>query len=815
MVIAISKPRSTIGLHTREDGTQLGMISRFTLLGLLLLAVPGLALPGPGSPDRQVEGTVKDTTGAVISGAEVVLQGTGFSLRRMTGGAGEFGFEHVPEESGTLVVRAAGFERLEQAWRSDPAAARLQIVLRPAAVTQQLTITATRTPMRIVDSPTSVVVFSPDDLSSAAALSLDGVLRQAPGFSLFRRTDSRTANPTAQGVSLRGLGASGASRALVISGDNPQNDPFGGWVYWDRIPHAAIDSVDIGVGGASPLYGSQALGGVINIIRRPIDQRSLTLYSSYGNERTPDASLFASETHGPWAGAVDAELFRTDGYIPVPLALRGKVDSFASSEYATGDLTLQRKLGDAGRVFLRGSSFGESRNNGTLLQNNRTTIREIDLGGDWRSDTLGQFSAVGYVGREVFNQTFSSISSVSANRDTETLTRVQRVPAQEVGISAQWSRALGRRQNLVAGVEAHEFRGESDELAMLKLPNGTYVATTAVDSGGRQHNVGVFGEDIIRLSSRWLLTPMARVDHWSNFEAFSSTQPLRPTPGAVVRTPLAERSETFFSPRLSTLYRLTSKLSLTGSAYRSFRAPTLNELYRSFRVGNIVTQANDQLVAERLTGGEGGGIVTGFNQRLMVRGNFFWAEITRPIENVTVGALPNPGCLLPGATPCTLITRKRENLGRTRSRGLEVEAEAHVNSALTLSGGLQYADAVVVSFPSATTIALQSLQGLQIPQVPRHAFTFQARYCKPRWILLGVQGRFVGVQFDDDLNAFLLRRYFTLDLMASHPLTSGLEVFVAAENLLNQRYDIGRTPVLSVGPPILVRTGLRLRLGAR
>ncbi len=783
------------------------MISRFTLLGLLLLTVPGIALPGPGSPDRQVEGTVKDTTGAVISGAEVVWRGTGFSLRRITGDAGEFGFEHVPEESGTLVVRAAGFERFEQAWRSDPAAARLQIVLRPAAVTQQLTITATRTPMRIVDSPTSVVVLSPDDLSSAAALSLDGVLRQAPGFSLFRRTDSRTANPTAQGVSLRGLGASGASRALVISGDNPQNDPFGGWVYWDRIPHAAIDSVDISAGGASPLYGSEALGGVINIIRRPIDQRSLTLYSSYGNERAPNASLFASETHGPWAGAVDAELFRTDGYIPVPLALRGKADSFASSEYATGDLTLQRKLGDAGRVFLRGSSFGESRNNGTPLQNNRTTIREIDLGGDWRSDTLGQFSALGYVGREVFNQTFSS---VSANRNTETLTRVQRVPAQEVGISAQWSRALDRRQNLVAGVEAHEFRGESDELAI----SGN-VATTAVDNGGRQRNVGVFGEDIIRLSSRWLLTPIARVDHWSNFEAFSSTQPLLPTPGAVVRTALAERSETFFSPRLSTLYRLTSKLSLTGSAYRSFRAPTLNELYRSFRVGNVLTQATNQLLAERLTGGEGGVIVTGFNQRLMVRGNFFWAEITRPIENVTVGALPNPGCLLPGAPPCTLITRQRENLGRTRSRGLEVEAEAHVNSSLTLSGGLQYADAVVVSFPSATAIALQSLQGLEIPQVPRHAFTFQARYFKPRWILLGVQGRFVGVQFDDDLNDFLLRRYFTLDLMASHPLTSGLEVFVASENLLNQRYDIGRTPVLSVGPPILVRAGLRLHLGGR
>jgi outer membrane receptor protein involved in Fe transport len=470
-------------------------------------------------------------------------------------------------------------------------------------------------------------------------------------------------------------------------------------------------------------------------------------------------------------------------------------------------LTVKRELSDRGRVFLRGSSFGESRNNGTVLQDNRTTIRELELGSEWKSDSIGQVSAVGYVGRQFLNQTFSS---VSLDRNTEILTRVQRVPAQEVGMNAQWTRALGVHQTLVAGAEAHEVHGESDELAISKN-----IATTAVDNGGRQHNVGVFGEDIIKVTSRWLLTPIARVDHWTNFDAFSSSQPLLPAPGAVTRTPLPERSETFFSPRLGSLYRLTSKVSLTGSAYRSFRAPTLNELYRSFRVGNVLTQANNQLLAERLTSGEGGVIVTGFNQRLMVRGNFFWAEITRPIENVTVAALPNPGCLLPGALPCTLITRQRENLGRTRSRGLEVEAEAHLNSSLTLSGGLQYADAMVVSFPSATAIALQSLQGLQIPQVPRHAFTFQARYFKPRWILLGVQARLVGVQFDDDLNDFLLRRYFTMDLMASYPLTPALDVFVAADNLLNQRYDIARTPVLNVAPPILARIGLRLNLGSR
>ena len=781
-------------------------MSRTLALLLMVLSVCWVSAQDTGQGNSRLEGTVRDTSGAVIRGAEVQLRSGPASSTRETGADGVFVFEGLPFLAGTILVRADGFEPLQQPWRARGPVTRIELVLRPASVTDQVTVTAARTPTRVLDSPTTVVVVSSQDLLSAGTVALDDTLREVPGFSLFRRSGSRTANPTSQGVSLRGLGASGASRALVVSGDSPQNDPFGGWVYWDRIPHAAIEAVEISAGGASPLYGSEALGGVVNIIRRPVDRPALTLYSSYGNERTPDVSLFGSENHGPWAGAVDAELFHTDGYIPVPLGLRGTADSFASSEYVTGDLTVERKLSDRGRVFLRGSSFGESRNNGTVLQDNRTTIRELELGGDWKSDSIGQVSGVGYVGRQFLNQTFSS---VSLDRNTETLTRAQRVPAQAVGMNAQWTRALGVHQTLVAGAEAHEVHGETDELAISKN-----VAMTAVDNGGRQHNVGVFGEDIIKVTSRWLLTPIARVDHWRNFDAFSSSQPLLPAPGAVTRTPLPERSETFFSPRLGSLYRLTSKVSLTASAYRSFRAPTLNELYRSFRQGNNFTEANNQLVAERLTGVEGGVTVTGFNQLLLVRGNFFWADVTRPVANATVSATPT-GCLDPGSTvTCTLITRERENLGRTHAPGLEVEAEARLNSELTLSGGFQFVDATVVSFPTATIAALQSLQGLEIPQVPRHVLTVQARYFRPHWIVLGVQGRFVGQQYDDDLNKFPLRRFFTMDLLASHPLTPALDVFFAADNLLNQRYDIAQNP-LNVAPPILARVGLRLNLGSR
>ncbi|HEU5335890.1 MAG TPA: TonB-dependent receptor, partial [Terriglobales bacterium] len=169
----------------------------------------------------------------------------------------------------------------------------------------------------------------------------------------------------------------------------------------------------------------------------------------------------------------------------------------------------------------------------------------------------------------------------------------------------------------------------------------------------------------------------------------------------------------------------------------------------------------------------------------------------RPIANVTLNVTPE------------LITRQRRNLGRARSRGMELEADERLTNAVTLSGSYEYTDATVVSFP-----ADPALDGLWIPQVPHHEFTVQARYVKP-FILVGVQGRYVGAQFDDDRNLLPLAHFFTLDATVSHPLRPGVEVFLAGENLLNQQYQIGRTPVLTVGPPLLARVGLKLDFGGR
>ena len=782
---------STHSSFSFGDKVPLRLTKTLILCALILcrffIHAPADAVAQVSSNLLHITGIVIDSNGSTIDGATVSLTRNHQSVKTTTtDNEGRFEFTTLDTTKLLLEVNSVGFESAK-IQLSLQTTFPLRIVLTPQSLSAEVTVAATRTTTRLDETAASVVVLNSSDLNTTAAATLDDTLRQVAGFSLFRRSGSRTANPTSQGVSLRATGASGASRALVLADGVPLNDPFGGWVYWDRVPRESIGEVEVLLGGSSHLYGSAALGGVIDVGTRTLNNNTISLAASYGNETTPNASLFAAGTRDGWAGSVAAETFRTDGYVLVPEAERGLIDTPAGTRDAVINLRGEKRFSEALKFFGTGSFFGESRKNGTPLQINRTHLRQFVFGGEWQSVIVGSFAARAYGGTQTYDQNFTAIS---ADRNSETLIRVQRVPAQVFGASAQWSKVVGRKQTLVAGFEGREVRGASDEIAYV---NGR--ATSLVGAGGRERTEGVYLEDLVRFGSRFFLNLGGRFDHWRNFAASSATRPITaPSPTNVIRFP--DRTETAFSPHGSIVYRLNDRVSLTGSMSRAFRAPTLNELYRSFRVGNVLTLANENLRAERLTGGEAGLRATSENQRIAVRGTFFWNDITRPVANVTLITTP------------ALITRRRQNLGRTRSRGIELQFDGTLNRMWNVSASYLFADATVVEFPANT-----SLQGLRLPQVPRHQFTFQARYVNPSIVTVGLQARASSSQFDDDQNLFRLGSYFTLDALVSKRLTHRLEVFAAIENVFNQRYEVGKTPVTTLGPPILVRGGIRVQLG--
>jgi outer membrane receptor protein involved in Fe transport len=690
---------------------------------------------------------------------------------------GTFSFEAAGD--GRLLVTAPGFADAEGHW-SAAATEPLTVVLRPSRQ-EEVTVTASRIATRLGDTAERVVVLGRTDVAASAALTLDDTLRQVPGFTLFRRSGSRVANPTSQGASLRGVGPSGASRTLVLLDGVPLNDAFGGWVYWSRVARAAIERVEVLEGGASDLYGSAAIGGVVQALRRT-DEAALALDASLGSGDTAVGSAFAAGRSGPWGARASGEAFTTAGYLQVTEDERGPVDVAAGAAHLSGSLEVSRRLSPSATAFVQASLLGESRENGTPLQTNDTDFQQASGGADW-SGRAGAVSLRAWYGTQSYHQTFSAVSD---DRTGETLTRRQRVPSKAGGLTVQWSRAAGARHVLVAGAEGRFVRGRSDESVFVA---GT--ATALASAGGRQRTWALFAADRFSLGRRARLTLGARVDRWWEEDGSESTTPFATSVTSTTRYP--DRAETAVSPRLSALVFATRSLSLTAAGYGAFRAPTLNELYRGFRLGSTLTLANPELVEERLWGGEAGASWHTRGDSLRLRAVAFLGRISDPVANVTRLTTPQ------------LITRQRQNLGRILARGVELEAEGRHGARLVGSIGYAFVDSVVESFAASP-----SLEGNAVPQVARHQATLQVRYSHPRLVDLALQGRTASRQFEDDLNRLVLPGYFTLDAQVSRRLGKAATVFVALENLTGARYAVGLTPVRTLGPPFLARAGIRM-----
>jgi outer membrane receptor protein involved in Fe transport len=699
---------------------------------------------------------------------------------------GGFSCEVLLNENFTLEIRAEGFSILRQTFTAGQEfTEKRRFTLSPAALSEEVVVTANRTATRLSETAAAVTTLARGEIAVSAAPTVDDQLRQVAGFTLFRRTGSRYANPTAQGVSLRGVGASGASRSLVLFDGVPLNDVFGGWVQWNRVAPVAVERIEVMRGGASHLYGSDSLSGAVNILPRRVTDELIVSGEIYGGtQKTFSGSMFSGFTKNGWSADLSAAHFQTRGYIPIDESERGPIDSFTGSRNANFSGRIARKLFERTDVFFKASYFDESRTNGTPAQINRTHLREFVLGGSSRIRSSAfkfrepAFEWRIFGGTQGYDQTFSA---VSADRRSESLTRAQYVPAQNLGFSGQISGVLFEDQTLVFGFEGREVRGASDEVGF----SGGRAASVS-GAGGRERSFGLFFQDLARPGSRLVVSGSLRYDRWKNYRAFDFVRTL--SNGQTAGGVFPDRSETAFSPQASALYQISEKFSVFALVSKSFRAPTLNELYRSFRVGNVVTAANENLKAERALNFEAGASFSA--KDLFLRGNFFYTRIDDAVANVTLASAPD------------LITRQRQNAGQTRAGGIELEAEKRFRE-FVFSAGYLLTDSRVTRFPSNA-----ELENLFVPQTARHQFTFQTRYARAGWTL-AFQGRASSAQFDDDLNTLRLEPFFQMDAFAARRLKENWQIFGAVENVFNSRYSTGKTPVRSVSAPPAFRLGVR------
>lgn len=686
-----------------------------------------------------------------------------------------------------------------------------------------MVVTAARTAEPPEQVPFAVTVLDGDRLRASPASTADGALRSVPGFALFRRSDSFSANPTAQGVSLRGLGPSGASRALVLLDGVPLNDPFGGWVAWSKVPRESLAGAEIVRGGGATAWGNAALGGIVQLLTlgptgNPSGDESVPSFpaapgtsnplgclsrstrgrfaAAYGGFATRSAEVAVTRPLGPGSLQLLGRDFRTAGFPLVAPEDRGAIDQAAASEHRWFAGRWHQTLASNLQLTATARTYREERNNGTPYQRNSSREDFVSAALAGRSDPAFAWDAVAYAQDQRFASTFSS---VNAARTAETPASDQfAVPATAFGAAwtGAWKSAGDTRTS--AGLDWRRVRGETREHFLFSAGNFNRERL----AGGTQEAAGLFTLHERAVASDLRATLGGRLDFWRE-RAGHRRETERATGNALRADAYAGRDGVEFSPSAGLVWQPSAGWRVRAAAQHSFRRPTLNELYRPFRVGSVITEANAALETERATSAELGAEYT--KDTLTLGAAVFRSDLRDAVGNVTLYRGPGTFPIV-GFVPAGGLGRQRLNLDRTRVQGFELSARWTPRATLALTADYLHNDATV----RAATVA-PGLVGKRLAQAPRHTAVFGASWQPLKALTLTPRARFLGRQFEDDENQLRLGAALVVDLGVSYRFTDRLELHVNAENLTDERIETGRSTdgLVNTGSPRLVLGGVR------
>lgn len=646
-------------------------------------------------------------------------------------------------------------------------------------------VEAPRLPPSPADRAFAIVTVGGEAMATAPRL--DEALTATPGVQMFRRTSSQASNPTTQGISVRSIAGSGASRALVTLDGAPQNDPFGGWVLWSGLPPISIEQARVVRGAGAGPYGAGALTGVIELSERTRAPRGGE-YEIYAGERGLAGGAAAFATGDVFITAASEQ---SDGWTPVR-ARAGAADRPLYFAASSASVRYSPEW-DGRQASLRLSGYGEKRGAGLAGAESRAVgaalsaaVAEADPQGGWRLQAWARHS-------DFENRS----AAVAAGRGSTTPANEQyATPAWGYGLNAAYRREqAGGGWEL--GLDARAFTGETRE--KFRFMAGTF--TRERIAGGDQTVAGIYGEGH-RTLGPWLLAGGLRIDRWASFGG-ARTERDTTTGALTLDNRPRDRDGWVPTARAGLRYEAWPDGYLRTAAYAGFRPATLNELHRPFRVGNDITEANPDLEPEKLYGLEAG---IGGEGELAWDVTVFGNRLEGAIANVTIGA--GPGTFpVAGFVPAGGVLRQRQNAGDVDAYGIEAQARRSWDTlSLSLSGA--YTRAEVDGGAQAP-----QLTGLRPAQTPRVMVTGEAVWRPLDPLSLRAVVRYEGVRFDDDLNSRKLEAGTEVSLRADWTLNRGVTLYAAAENLFDAGIETAQTAdgVESFDAPRTLRVGLILR----
>lgn len=591
------------------------------------------------------------------------------------------------------------------------------------------------------------VTIGRDRIENTASNRIEALLREVAGFQQFRRSDSRSANPSAQGATLRALGGNASSRTLVLLDDVPVADPFFGFIPFNALVPDRLSAIRVTRGGGLGAFGAGAVAGTVELTSATrADLPMIGGSAFYGSSDSTELSASVSPDLGSGFVSLSGRWDRSDGFWTTPRSQRVPASVPASYENWSASVRAVAPLSEDFQLQARALVFRDDR---TLRfagadshsEGQDASVRLIG-GTAWKVDALAYVQA----------RNFRNIV-ISATSFRKTLDQ-RNTPSTGVG---------GKIEVRPPSMGGHVIRiGADTRFASGDMHESPYSAVTGHPTafrhaGGRQNTTGIFVEDDWTLG-QLVLTGGARADYWSISRGFHTSVDLA---GATTHLAHADRSDWQTSFRAGAMLKLGDAVTLRGAGYTGFRLPTLNELYRPFVVFPITTKANAALRPERLKGVEGG-IDLAPVEGISLSATAFYNQLDNAIANVTLDA----------------ITRERQNVDAIAAKGIELTASARLSD-FALSASYTFTDSKVKA-------SGQMFDGLRPAQTPRHAASATLGYAPEGGPALSAALSYIGAQYEDDLQTGVLPEALTVDAFASFPLGRGVSVVARGENLFDE-----------------------------
>ncbi len=721
---------------------------------------------------------------------------------------------------------------------------------KPIRIEESVEVTGTRGAVDRDKSPVSSTVVLRSDLERRDVITVDQALTTVEGVYGYRQ---RGVTDNEAGIGMRGFSgrAGGQSRVLVLLDGQPLNNSYTGAVNWTAIPLGEVDRVEVVRGPFSSLYGGNAMGGVVNILTRPIEQRSFDFSGQYGTHETANYSVRAgARFFGRLGLGGSYEGLRTGGY-PTQEVLRPATDSTpAGGVQVTGVTRHLTRIGAVNyAVGLRGDNTYDRHNvrgraeyafdaktfasaqyirqsntfgwddyttpvrsaDGQLLDSGNVVFQD---NGVWKRITLAPTNYLGVVGGGSSNLYQAQLLRSSAARgEFRVQGGVLDAPRDRTGTpgtaatlaggagsyslqrnrgaygSAQWSRVFAARHSITAGVDARHDRASVSTFSTPDYIDGGNFSPRETYATGSAMTWAVFGQDAFAVSDRVQLTFGGRYDSWRTFDGESQKAVNLPA------EPFVERSEGAVTGKVALVFRMREGTMVRTSVGTAFRSPTVFDLYRDTRLASgSLLLGNAALEPEKMTSWE-----VGIRQAAGDRVSIDAAYYDNRIRNLVFRSVDL-------AFDPTGLTSRNRNAGRATTRGVELAVTARPQSWLTIRPTYTFTDAVIArNDPAPLTV------GKQIPFVPRHVAAGTVSGVVKQLTLTGT-ARYQTAVFALDTNADTTKgvpgsydEFFEVDLATNYRVSRHLTVSVSGENLLDRRYYL-----FYRNPGRVVMAGLRV-----